>query len=382
LNSLLGLFGLPSVRMEDVRLPIGISFYTFHALSYIMDIWRGKAVVERNPFRFALYISMFPQLVAGPIIRYSHIARQLVSRTVRTDSFVYGIRRFVIGLGKKLIIADKLAVRADCVFGLQGDYLTTPAAWFGIVCYTLQIYFDFSGYSDMAIGLGRMFGFRFRENFRYPYISQSITEFWRRWHISLSSWFRDYLYIPLGGNRHGAWRTHANLLIVFLLCGLWHGASWNFVVWGIYHGFFLVGERWLGSRTNRRIPGAARTAYAVLVVTVGWVFFRADSISHALDYLAALSRIRGGQGSPFVPGLLLDRGIILVLVAAIIGATPFLRRVASLVRKCRTKLKGHQRIVFEGVSGILGFLFVGAILVYSVMSMAAGTYSPFIYFRF
>src|SRR5215471_8104535 len=243
LNTGLVDLGVRPLTVPSIALPIGISFFTFHALSYVIDVYRGDARALRNPIDMGLYISLFSQLIAGPIIRYHDIAAQLRERWVTRSMFARGVSRFITGLGKKVLIANTLAVPVDLIFTIPSDQLTGGLAWLGVICYALQIYFDFSGYSDMAIGLGLMFGFRFLEKFNYPYISQSITEFWRRWHISLSNWFRDYLYIPLGGNRRGRLRGYFNLVIVFLLCGLWHGASWPFVLWGTWHGLFLVAER-------------------------------------------------------------------------------------------------------------------------------------------
>src|SRR5947208_3765821 len=242
-NALFLVLGVDPVVVPRVLLPIGISFFTFHAISYVVDVYRRDATAQKSPVHAALYLLLFPQLIAGPIIRYRDIADQLARRTVRLDDFAYGVRRFVIGLAKKVLIANVVAGPADAIFGMPAAQLSAAHAWLGIVCYTLQIYFDFSGYSDMAIGLGRMFGFRFPENFRWPYIAASVQEFWRRWHISLSTWFRDYLYVPLGGNRVPPARTYRNLVTIFFLCGLWHGASWNFVLWGLWHGAFLVVER-------------------------------------------------------------------------------------------------------------------------------------------
>ena len=254
LNVLLGHLGIAPLYLAPVHLPIGISFFTFHALSYVIDVYRADARGQKNFVRVALYVTLFPQLIAGPILRFHQVADQFVRRQVSLPLFAAGVRRFLVGFGKKVLIANTLAVPADAIFGADSATLSSGAAWLGIVCYTLQIYFDFSGYSDMAIGLGKMFGFRFPENFNYPYVSRSIKEFWRRWHISLSTWFRDYLYIPLGGNRVSSWRNHLNLVIVFFLCGLWHGASWTFVIWGLYHGVFLVIERPVVSRWFDRQP--------------------------------------------------------------------------------------------------------------------------------
>src|SRR5438067_3043916 len=242
-NTIAPIFALAPIELDTIPLPLGISFFTFHAISYVVDVYKRNADAQRSIPTFALYILLFPQLIAGPIIRFRDIAAQLAAHDVRLADFAYGVRRFIFGLGKKVLIANTLGATADRIFDLPATELTMPLAWLGLICYTLQIYFDFSGYSDMAIGLMRMFGFRILENFNYPYISRSVREFWRRWHISLSNWFRDYLYIPLGGNQRGARRGYANLVIVFLLCGLWHGASWPFVVWGTWHGLFLVAER-------------------------------------------------------------------------------------------------------------------------------------------
>ena len=249
-NALFGILGGPRVDVPRVLLPIGISFFTFHAISYVVDVYRRDATAQKSPVHAALYLLLFPQLIAGPIIRYRDIADQLARRIVSVDDFACGIRRFVIGLAKKVLIANVVAGPADKIFAMPLAELSPAHAWLGIVCYTLQIYFDFSGYSDMAIGLGRMFGFRFPENFRWPYIADSVQEFWRRWHISLSTWFRDYLYVPLGGNRVSPARRYRNLITVFFLCGLWHGASWNFVIWGLWHGAFLVVERVIGRITK------------------------------------------------------------------------------------------------------------------------------------
>ena len=243
LNQVLPVLGLAPMDIGRVHLPIGISFFTFQALSYIIDLYRNETAVQRSLLNFALYKALFPQLIAGPIVRYRDVAREIEQRTVSLDDFASGVQRFIIGLGKKVLIANVMGRAADTIFATPAETLPATLAWTGSIAFMLQIYFDFSGYSDMAIGLGRMFGFHFLENFNYPYIARSVREFWRRWHISLSTWFRDYLYIPLGGNRHGPVRTGANLLLVFLLCGLWHGASWTFLIWGVYHGIFLVLER-------------------------------------------------------------------------------------------------------------------------------------------
>src|SRR5262245_29528369 len=279
---------------KPIHLPIGISFFTFEAIAYLVDIHRRDTTAQRSPANFGLFMTLFPHLIAGPVVRYRDLAAAIANRTVTSAMFASGVRRFVIGLAKKLLLANTLGLTADRLFALSPDQLAPSAAWLGVVCYTLHIYFDFSGYSDMAIGLGRMFGFELCENFRYPYIAESVTDFWRRWHISLSTWFRDYLYIPLGGNRKGSLRTGANLLLVFILCGIWHGASWTFLVWGLFHGLFLSLERVGLGRLLERVPAAFRHAYTILAVLVGWVFFRAESLTHAAEYLGAMVGLTDG----------------------------------------------------------------------------------------
>jgi alginate O-acetyltransferase complex protein AlgI len=361
-----------------ILLPIGISFFTFHAVSYVVDVHRRDATAQKSPVHAALYLLLFPQLIAGPIIRYRDIADQLARRLVTLDDFAYGVRRFVVGLAKKVLIANVVAGPADRIFGLPAAELSPAHAWLGIVCYTLQIYFDFSGYSDMAIGLGRMFGFRFPENFRWPYVADTVQEFWRRWHISLSTWFRDYLYVPLGGNRVSTVRTYANLVTVFFLCGLWHGASWNFVIWGLYHGVFLVVERVGGLRNRKRPPSAAdllrpaallRHAYVVLVVMVGWVFFRADTLPGAIAFLKAMAGAPALRPTPFTVGWYLTPELWLALAAGVVGSTPWVPAFA----------RGREESWALGAASTAA---VAALLVASVMQMAARTYNPFIYFRF
>ena len=378
LTSLGARAGLELAPIEPIALPLGISFFTFQAMSYVLDVRRGEAPAQRNPIDFGLFIAMFPQLIAGPIVRYRDIARQLIERTVSRTSFASGARRFVFGLGKKLLVADVVAWSADRIFDLPTGELSTSNAWLGIVCYTLQIYFDFSAYSDMAIGLGRMLGFQFLENFDHPYASHSITEFWRRWHISLSSWFRDYLYIPLGGNRGSPAKTYRNLILVFFLCGLWHGASWTFVIWGLFHGSFLVLERLGASRLLGRIPRTASLLYTLLVVMVGWVFFRSETLAGALGYLAAMA----GSGStaglhPTV--LFADPLVMTAIVVGVVGSAPIWPAVSRWreARLVATDARGKDNLLELGQT--LAFCLV---LLLSLMQLSAGTYSPFIYFRF
>ena len=366
---------VPPLPVPAIALPIGISFFTFHALSYVIDVYRGDARALRNPFDMGLYISLFSQLIAGPIIRYHDIAAQLRERDVTRELFARGVQRFIVGLGKKVLIANTVAVSADLIFSIPGDQLTMGLAWLGVLCYALQIYFDFSGYSDMAIGLGLMFGFRFLENFNYPYISQSVTEFWRRWHISLSNWFRDYLYIPLGGNRVAPWRVYLNLLIVFFLCGLWHGASWTFVVWGLFHGAFLVIERIGLKRWMAAWPQALRHAYLLLVVMVSWVLFRADSLPAAGHFLAAMAGLSTASGIEHPIALYADRQIVLAVAVGIVGSAP----VVPAARRWLEGFTGRGAVLASSIGDVAT---LACLLAASVILLAAGTYNPFIYFRF
>jgi len=395
-NALLATAGVSRLVVPRVLLPIGISFFTFHAISYVVDVYRRDATAQKSPVHAALYLLLFPQLIAGPIIRYRDIADQLARRVVTLDDFAYGVRRFVIGLAKKVLIANVVAGPADKIFGLPSGELSPAHAWLGLVCYTLQIYFDFSGYSDMAIGLGRMFGFRFPENFRWPYIANSVQAFWRRWHISLSTWFRDYVYIPLGGNRVSPARRYRNLVTVFVLCGLWHGASWNFAIWGLWHGTFLVIERITsnrGGRGDRKDKDgsaiSARSAvrsgilawpiwphvYTLLVVMIGWVFFRAETLPGAIAFLKAMAGFTNAAPTPYTVQWYLTPELWLALGAGAVGSTPW---VPALAERCaRAERPGMP----WGVS-LLGTATLMALLVASILQVAARTYNPFIYFRF
>ena len=382
LNIVLFQIGGGPIELAPIHLPIGISFFTFQAMSYAVDVYRRDASVQRNPLNIGLYIALFPQLIAGPIIRYHNIAVQLIRRRVRLDDLSYGIERFVVGLGKKVLIANQVAIIADQVFSFPYETLTPGVAWLGVLCYTLQIYFDFSGYSDMAIGLGRMFGFHFLENFNYPYISRSIREFWRRWHISLSSWFRDYLYIPLGGNHRGPLRTYLNLLIVFFLCGLWHGASWNFVIWGLLHGLFLVIERLGFEKILNRCWSPLRYLYVMLVVCTGWVFFRAENLSAAAHYLAAMAGLNPSldlQQQAFVQ---VDFYVRLAIAAGILFSTPVVKPLRGWIEENISIGRPKAAEVLSGSIGILNTLALALLFYASVLFLAAGAYNPFIYFRF
>jgi alginate O-acetyltransferase complex protein AlgI len=377
LNVGLAALGWDTIALAAIPLPLGISFFTFHSILYVVDIYRRNASAQRRVDNFALYILLFPQLIAGPIIRYKDIAAQIAQRELHCADFAEGIRRFIIGLGKKVLVANTLGAVADQVFGIAPHELNTPAAWLGLSCYMLQIYFDFSGYSDMAIGLMRMLGFRVLENFNYPYVSQSIREFWRRWHISLSNFFRDYLYIPLGGNKLGGTRTYANLVIVFLLCGLWHGASWSFIVWGIWHGMFLVLEHAGLDGALARAARPLRHAYALAVVMAGWVLFRCDTLGHAWTFYAALGG-RGAMTELKYPLLMyLDPLVATTLAIAVIGSMPIGRVAAAAIDR---RAPAHRGLGIAGFA--MEWLWLTGILIASCASMASGTYNPFIYFRF
>jgi len=380
-NAVRGGIGLPPVSAAHVPLPIGISFFTFHALSYIIDIYRRKWRATTDPKDVALYIFFFPQLIAGPILRWSGIAPQLLQRTMSRDLFAEGVRRFTGGLAKKMLIANAVAVPADQIFALPGNELSPAVAWFGALCYTLQIYFDFSGYSDMAVGLGKMFGFTFIENFQFPYISQSIREFWRRWHISLSSWFRDYLYIPLGGNRVSETRNRLNLVIVFFLCGLWHGASWTFVAWGLYHGVFLVLERTRFGAVLGKWPRPLRHAYAIFVVMMGWVLFRANTFGGAKTFFAALAGL--GHATAAQPiARYADNQVLWAIALGI----PFSGPLWGWTKLQCSRLAGATAAAGQPALQIFGatleIALVVALLLVSSAWLAGGTYNPFIYFRF
>ncbi|MHC4250990.1 MAG: MBOAT family O-acyltransferase [Planctomycetota bacterium] len=393
LNALSSTICIPRIELAPVHLPIGISFFTFQAMSYVIDVYRRDAEVQKNPVNVALYISLFPQLIAGPIVRYRDVARQLAGRVMSLGDFACGVRRFVIGLGKKVLVANVVGATADRIFGGLGtspdtipgiplDQLTPGLAWLGALCYTVQIYFDFSGYSDMAIGLGRMFGFRFLENFDYPYVSRSVREFWKRWHISLSKWFRDFLYIPLGGSRCTPARTHRNLVAVFLLCGLWHGASWTFAVWGLYHGAFLVAERTRVGNWIERRWAPTRHLYALLVVIVGWVLFRSETLSQAGAFLAAMVGLARATGVEHHVAMYVNREVVLALAAGSLLSIPIAPALSRLRRNIVASCRGIMSPIIEGAisfGGVLGLVFL---LLASASWLAAGTYNPFIYFRF
>lgn len=382
LNALLRIPGWPTLNVPAIALPIGISFFTFHALSYIIDVYRRKWPAARDPREVALYIFFFPQLVAGPILRWNAIAPQLANRTVTRASFAEGVRRFVGGLGKKMIVANALALPTDQIFGLPTEQLSTPVAWLGAVGYTLQIYFDFSGYSDMAVGLGRMFGFTFMENFDFPYTAQSVRDFWRRWHISLSSWFRDYVYIPLGGNRVSAARNQLNLVTVFFLCGLWHGARWTFVAWGLYHGCFLVLERTKWGDWISRVPRPVRHLYALLVVVFGWVLFRADTFTVATHFFAAMFGCNQvTQAQPI--NRYLGNEVRWALGLGMAFSLPLWGSIRATAGRIGERIPHPSvRAVCVGLGELVEVGLTVGLLLISAAWLAGGTYNPFIYFRF
>ena len=363
-NSVTGA-GIP---VPQVRMPIGISFFTFQALSYVIDVYRGDASVQKNFGKVLLYISFFPQLIAGPIVKYHDVEAEINNRKQTPEEIGKGIRRFIAGLSKKVLIANTMGLVADNLFGAAATGITGPGAWLGAVSYMLQIYFDFSGYSDMALGLGMMFGFHFHENFDYPYISASIREFWRRWHMSLSGWFKEYLYIPLGGNRRGKFRTVVNKMIVFVCTGIWHGASFNFLFWGIYHGFFLMLEEYIPfiGKKGGKLKSFFQHVYALLVVCVGFVFFRADTMKQGCFWIREMFTDFGWKASAMSLTLQQLTPVYLVtLAAALVAAVP----VNSMLKKYKW---------YEGFTYVLSL----AGFALCVLSLAGGTYNPFIYFRF
>lgn len=365
-NSINALWNL-NIAVPDIALPIGISFYTFQSMSYVFDVWRKDTAPQKNFFKLLLYISFFPQLIAGPIIKYKDIAAQLDSRKVTADNLGSGIRRFIIGLSKKLLIANNVGLIADMAFGASSEQLSMPVAWLGAITYCLQIYFDFSGYSDMAIGLGRISGFNFNENFNYPFTAKSIKDFWRRWHISLSTWFKEYVYIPLGGNRKGAFRTGINKLIVFFLTGLWHGAQWTFVVWGLFHGFFLMLETYGVIKPEKWKFKPLKHLYTLFIVCMAFVLFRADSFSAAFEMFKAMfTGINVSTASLNLLAEALNPFLIFCVGAGIIASTP----VIKVFNKDLSVLSACGYVVSFGL------------YILCMVSVVSSQFNPFIYFRF
>ena len=370
ISSANGIFGT-NMPLMKIALPLGISFFTFQGMSYTLDLYMNKVEVQKNPINFTLYMTLFPKVIQGPISRYKDVYEQIENRECSVDKFSYGIHRFIIGLAKKVIIANQLGGVVDQIFSNAPNENSIAIAWVGAICYTIQIYFDFSGYSDMAIGLGKMFGFDFLENFNYPYIATSLTEFWRRWHISLSTWFRDYIYIPLGGNRKG--NVYFNSLIVFFVTGMWHGAAWNFIIWGLWHGLFLIIEKFLiKNNINIKLPQFIKWIYAMLIVTLGWVLFRAPDIHYALNYIGVMFGIVGTQNVGFTVFWYLSNKTITIILLALIAAIPLKEKF----NKTFSVIDGtYFKIVATDIYLIITFLI-------SIMCVMTSTYNAFIYFKF
>lgn len=352
----------------NIALPIGISFYTFQAMSYTIDVYRNDVRVQKNLIDFGMYITMFPQLIAGPIVRYADVQDQLAERSVTTADFSEGVMRFVVGLGKKVLLANQMGAVWSDIYALGGD-VSALMAWTGAIAYTFQIYFDFSGYSDMAIGLGRMFGFKFPENFRYPYQSVSITDFWRRWHITLSTWFKEYLYIPLGGNRRGLARQALNLLIVWSLTGFWHGAGWNFVLWGLYYFVILFIEKLFLLKALDKLPKFFRHVYALVLIIIGWVIFASDDVSVLLPYLGSMFGANGAIGGMDVYTLLTKAALLVIccIASTELPKKLFLSAAGAMNEKAAFTLKSVLMI---------------ALLALSMILLIGDSYNPFLYFRF
>lgn len=363
------------LAVPNIVLPIGISFYTFQGLSYLVDVYRGHAKVQTNLLNVALYVVLFPQLVAGPIVRYTTVEEEIVGRRENMDDFSDGLVRFMLGLGKKMLLANTMGEVADAIFELAPADMSTTLAWVGAVAYMLQIYFDFSAYSDMAIGLGRIFGFHFLENFNYPYISTSITEFWRRWHISLSTWFRDYVYIPLGGNRCAKWKHLRNIAVVWLLTGLWHGAAWNFVAWGAWFGMLLIGEKYIWGLFLKRLPHLVGWLYTFVAVIFSWVLFRSPSIEYALSYIGVMIGL-GSNGLWCIDTAfyLCQYGIFFLM--AVIGAVP----IKIFLQNVLTRYSNRMicRFILDWAPKVLAL----CVLALSFIKLATGSFNPFIYFQF
>ena len=377
--SIAGLITSRNINIFEVLLPIGISFYLFQAMSYVIDVYNGKVKEQKNFFKLALYISLFPALIAGPIIKYADLEQQINYREHSSHDFYLGVKRFIYGLVKKVLIANTLGETADSIFATHPSALGTSAAWIGIIFYALQIYYDFSGYSCMAIGLSKMFGFNIKENFNHPYISVSISEFWKRWHISLTSWFREYVYYPLGGSRKGAFRTYLNIIIIFLVSGLWHGANYTFVVWGAFYAFFIVIERMILGQNVFKNPNVFKWLYTIIIVLIAWVFFRSPDIEYALQYIKAMFGFfdRGGQR----PAFYLTMNSILILPFALLFCgliQNWTLKLFSLKIFVNLKSKKWANDLLFYMETMCLFVLYGLVL----LMLANKTYNPFIYFQF
>ena len=382
INTIINIFGIQSIPTpQSIHLPIGISFFTFQSISLLMDIYRND--IKKPYINFAnvaLYISFFPQLIAGPIIRYNHIANALLYRHLALPDIAQGIVRFIQGLAKKVIIANAMGELCDQIMSTSYSNISTPLAWIGIVAYTLQIYFDFSGYSDMAIGLGRMFGFNYPENFKHPYFSFSIRDFWHKWHISLSTWFRDYLYIPLGGSNKSSFITYLNLSIVFLLCGLWHGASWNFVLWGIWHGFFLICERIIYKKPPPR--NIATYCYTIFVVMIGWLIFRIDDTSLLINYFRKIFLFEQNVNQAFYVSMYFTNEKKLLMIIGIVLSFPIMQWYQNSPHLSNILSKYFKYNTLYPLYNICTTTLLYGVFFICCMYIATDTYNPFIYFRF
>ena len=357
------------IKENNLILPIGISFYTFQILSYIIDLYRGKVKVQKNFLSLAIYVSLFPQLIAGPIVRYETIENEINNRKESLADITLGLKRFIIGLGKKVIIANNMAILADNIFDKYTNSYGTAIIWIGVLSYTMQIYFDFSGYSDMAIGLGRIFGFHFLENFDYPYISKSITEFWRRWHFSLSSWFKDYVYIPLGGNRVSKAKWIRNIFIVWTLTGLWHGAAWNFIIWGIYYGLILILEKTLLNKLAKKVPKILNYIYTIILVMIGWMIFRTNNLKDIVVFLDRMFIYHKTDWLSIVSNNITLFVSAIFIIPAIILSFPLIKIIKNKIKK---------PILYNIIENIV----LICILIICIMYLTSSSYNPFIYFRF
>ena len=369
INNVAGL----SLPMLSIPLPIGISFFTFQTMSYVIDVYKGATKVQKNWVNYGTYVSMFPQLIACPIVQYKTIAEQMEHRKENASDFAEGIHRFLLGMGKKVLLANTIGLLCDAVMALEITQVPVLTAWLGAIAYTFQIYFDFSGYSDMAIGLGKMFGFHFLENFNYPYISRSITEFWRRWHISLSSWFKEYVYIPLGGNRRGVLLQARNILVVWMLTGIWHGASWNYVLWGVYYGILLMLEKFLLKPVLKHLPGVLQNVYTMVLVIFGWVLFKCEDLSYCFSYLKAMV---GGFHAGWIgrESMYLLRNYGALLVILLFGCTMIPKKIGHRI----TGKFGET----SWIGLVLRIVWYGGIFLISLAYLVDATYNPFLYFRF
>lgn len=382
INDILLLFNIQQLPQTHIRLPIGISFFTFQAMSYLIDVYRKDTNVQNKFSDLALYVSLFPQLIAGPIVRYHDVALQLENRTVTLDKFKSGVQRFVMGLARKVILANSFAAIATEILSAPSHSLDMVSIWFGLGMYTLQIYYDFSGYSEMAIGLGRMFGFEFLENFNFPYLSKSFKEFWTRWHISLSTWIRDYIFFPLGGSKGSTFKTYRNLLIIFFITGLWHGASLNMVIWGFYHGTFMVIERLFLSKLLSRIPKFFGHLYFMLAFILSWPLFLCNSLGESMLYYKAMFGFNHFYSHYINIGYYLSIDTIILLIIGILGCTTFYMKIYDKLISYYHTVSSKRQYVLSLSYELSTSIFLVILMIISTLLLLANTYNPFIYFRF